>query len=40
MAKLQKEGVKFLGKPYKLGESRAVLIQGPSREAIELVEIH
>lgn len=40
MAKLHKEGVKFLGKPYKLGDSRAVMIEGPSREAIELVEVH
>ncbi|HEV2202173.1 MAG TPA: VOC family protein [Bryobacteraceae bacterium] len=38
-AKLQKERVKFLGKPYKLGDSRAVMIEGPSREAIELVEV-
>jgi catechol 2,3-dioxygenase-like lactoylglutathione lyase family enzyme len=39
IAKLQKERVKFLGKPYKLGDSRAVMIEGPSREAIELVEV-
>jgi hypothetical protein len=39
MDKLQKENVKFLGKPYKFGETRAVMIEGPSREAIELVEI-
>jgi catechol 2,3-dioxygenase-like lactoylglutathione lyase family enzyme/uncharacterized glyoxalase superfamily protein PhnB len=38
-AKLQKEGVKFLMEPYKLGETRAALIEGPSREAIELVEV-
>ena len=39
MAKLRREGVKFLGKPYKLGEWRAVMIEGPSKEALELVEI-
>ena len=39
MAKLYAENVKFLDKPYKLGDSRAVMIEGPSREAIELVEV-
>ena len=39
VAKLKKEGVKFLEQPYKFGETRAVMIEGPSREAIELVEI-
>ena len=39
IAKLQKEGVKFLQKPYKFGDTRAVMIEGPSREALELVEI-
>jgi hypothetical protein len=39
IAKLHKENVKFLGKPYKLGDTRAVMIEGPSREAIELVEV-
>jgi catechol 2,3-dioxygenase-like lactoylglutathione lyase family enzyme len=39
IAKLRAEGVKFLKQPYKLGESRAVMIEGPSREALELVEI-
>jgi hypothetical protein len=38
-SKLHHEGVKFLTKPYKLGDTRAVMIEGPSREAIELVEI-
>jgi catechol 2,3-dioxygenase-like lactoylglutathione lyase family enzyme len=38
-AKLRHEGVKFLREPYKLGEMRAVMIEGPSREALELVEI-
>jgi hypothetical protein len=31
--------VTFLDGPYRLGEARAVMIEGPSREAIELVEI-
>ena len=38
VAKLNAEGVKFLEQPYPFGETRAVLIEGPSREAIELVE--
>jgi hypothetical protein len=39
IAKLQGEGVKFLTAPYRLGDTRAVMIEGPSREALELVEI-
>jgi len=39
IAKLRAEHVKFLSKTYKLGDARAVMIQGPSREALELVEI-
>ena len=39
IAKLRGEGVKFLEAPYKLGGTRAVMIEGPSREALELVEI-
>ena len=39
IAKLRAEHVKFLTKTYKLGEARAVMIEGPSREALELVEI-
>jgi catechol 2,3-dioxygenase-like lactoylglutathione lyase family enzyme len=38
IAKLRGEGVTFLEEPYKLGTARAVMIEGPSREAIELVE--
>jgi catechol 2,3-dioxygenase-like lactoylglutathione lyase family enzyme len=38
VAKLRSEGVKFLQQPYRLGDTRAVMIEGPSREAIELVE--
>jgi catechol 2,3-dioxygenase-like lactoylglutathione lyase family enzyme len=55
IAKLGREGVRFLGqqteladgrqrieglgRPYKLGDTRAVMIEGPSHEAIELVEV-
>jgi catechol 2,3-dioxygenase-like lactoylglutathione lyase family enzyme len=39
VAKLRKEGVKFLEEPYKFGDTRAVMIEGPSREALELVEV-
>jgi catechol 2,3-dioxygenase-like lactoylglutathione lyase family enzyme len=39
VAKLRGEGVTFLDQPYKLGDTRAVMIEGPSREALELVEI-
>ena len=39
IAKLRGEGVPFLEEPYKLGATRAVMIEGPSREALELVEV-
>jgi catechol 2,3-dioxygenase-like lactoylglutathione lyase family enzyme len=39
VAKLRGEGVTFLEGPYQLGDTRAVMIEGPSREALELVEI-
>jgi catechol 2,3-dioxygenase-like lactoylglutathione lyase family enzyme len=55
IAKLGREGVRFLGqetelgdgrqrieglgRAYKLGDTRAVMIEGPSHEAIELVEV-
>ena len=39
VAKLRGEGVTFLEEPYALGDTRAVMIEGPSREAIELVEV-
>jgi hypothetical protein len=39
VAKLRREGIAFLEGPYRLGDTRAVMIEGPSREAIELVEI-
>ncbi len=38
IAKLRGEGVRFLEAPYRLGDTRAVMIEGPSREALELVE--
>ena len=39
MDKLRNEGVAFLEEPYRLGDTRAVMIAGPSQEAIELVEV-
>jgi hypothetical protein len=38
MQKLRREDVMFLGEPYTLGDSRAVMIAGPSNEAFVLVE--
>jgi catechol 2,3-dioxygenase-like lactoylglutathione lyase family enzyme len=37
--KLEGEGVAILDGPYPLGDTRALMIEGPSREAIELVEV-
>ena len=39
MAKLRGEGVTLLEQPYRLGDTRAVMIEGPSKEALELVEV-
>jgi catechol 2,3-dioxygenase-like lactoylglutathione lyase family enzyme len=39
VGKLRDEGVTFLEQPYPLGDTRAVMIEGPSREALELVEV-
>jgi hypothetical protein len=39
ITKLRGEGVTLLEGPYPLGDTRAVMIEGPSREALELVEI-
>jgi len=39
VTKLRGEGVTFLAEPYTLGDTRAVMIEGPSREALELVEV-
>ena len=33
------EGVTFLEQPHTLGDTRAAMIEGPSHEAIELVEV-
>lgn len=38
VAKLRRERVKFLEQPYQFGDTRAVMIEGPGKEAIELVE--
>jgi hypothetical protein len=37
--KLKREQVAFLQEEYALGDTRAVMIDGPSHEAIELLEI-
>ncbi|HEY2132179.1 MAG TPA: VOC family protein [Acetobacteraceae bacterium] len=37
--KLRGESITFLEQPYRLGDTRAAMIEGPSREAIELVEV-
>lgn len=39
IAKLRAEDVTFLEEPHPLGNTRAAMIEGPSLEAIELVEI-
>ena len=39
IAKLRGEGVRLLQEPYPLGDTRAVMVEGPSREALELVEV-
>jgi hypothetical protein len=39
VAQLRSARVTFLEEPYELGVTRAVMIEGPSREALELVEI-
>jgi catechol 2,3-dioxygenase-like lactoylglutathione lyase family enzyme len=38
IVKLRAEGVRFLSDAYSLGETRAVMIEGPSLEGLELVE--
>ena len=38
VGKLRRENVRILREPYAFGDARAVLVEGPSREAIELVE--
>jgi catechol 2,3-dioxygenase-like lactoylglutathione lyase family enzyme len=39
IAKLRSEGVTFLEDTYSLGKTRAVMIEGPGKEALELVEV-
>jgi hypothetical protein len=39
IAKLKAEDVTFLRQAYKIGDTSAVTIEGPSHEAIELVEV-
>jgi catechol 2,3-dioxygenase-like lactoylglutathione lyase family enzyme len=39
IAKLKAENVAFLEPPYTIGGLRAVMIEGPSKEAIEIVEL-
>ena len=39
VTKLRREGVTILQEPYRLGDTRAVMIEGPSKEALELVEV-
>lgn len=39
LAKLTTERVTILEPPYTIGGLRAFMIEGPSREAIELVEV-
>ncbi len=39
VAKLRAQQVTLLEPPYSVGGLRAVMIEGPSREAIEMVEI-
>ena len=39
IAKLRAGNVTFLEQPYRVGGLRAVMIEGPSREAIEMVEV-
>ena len=38
IGKLRGEGIRFLKQPYQFGNTRAVMIEGPSREALELIE--
>ena len=40
VAKLKREGVTFLEQPHQLGNTRTAMIEGPSHEAIELVEVN
>jgi len=39
LAKVRRESVRILEEPYKVGDARAFMLEGPSREALELIEI-
>jgi hypothetical protein len=39
VAKLRAGNVTFLEQPHPLGDTRAFMIEGPSREQIEIVEV-
>lgn len=39
LAKLKGENVMILEQPYKIGDTRAFMIEGPSKEAIEVIEV-
>lgn len=39
IAKLRGGNVTFLEEPYRTGDRRAIMIEGPSKEAIELIEL-
>lgn len=39
LARLRQNGVRVLQEPYAFGTGRAALVEGPSREAIELLEV-
>ena len=39
LAKLKSENVTILEQPYKIGDTRAFMIAGPSNEAIEIIEV-
>jgi len=39
IAKLKGENVTFLEQPYTIGGLRAIMIEGPSKEAIEIIEL-
>lgn len=39
LTRLRRSGVRVLKRPYRFGQGRAALIEGPSREVIELIEV-
>jgi hypothetical protein len=39
IAKLKAENITFIEQLYRVGELRAVMIEGPSKEAIEIIEV-